>query len=103
MHKLHVVPGYYRHFKGNIYYVYGLFTVKGSTERWISYVPIGGPAKGMRSLLSPEEFFEHIENHSDRPEYVGPRNVLVVERYWGPSPADEALLKNLLRATLLNR
>ena len=75
-----VKPGVYRHFKGNIYHVLGVAENTETQELTVVYIPQQGPHAGKLSNRNLAMFLECVENHKDRPDYVGPRFELIEER-----------------------
>lgn len=75
-----VKPGIYRHFKGNIYHVYGVSENTETGELTVMYIPQLGPHAGRLSNRKLEMFLETVSNHKERPEYTGPRFELLEEK-----------------------
>ncbi|MCQ2349804.1 MAG: DUF1653 domain-containing protein [Paludibacteraceae bacterium] len=61
------IQGYYRHFKGNYYYVLGVALHSESLEPMVVYQALSGERKMWVRPLAM--FFEQV----DKPEYHGPR------------------------------
>lgn len=75
-----VKPGIYKHFKGNIYHVLGVSENTETRELTVVYIPQRGRYAGKLSNRQLEMFLEEVRNHPEKPDYVGPRFILLEER-----------------------